>query len=87
MVHVPVTTEGLRQNGTTYETKAVVPVERTNIIKPSIALNTQEEERDGLIKQMVLDEIPENGVIFEHSEPRLARDAPNQPIWNHFRTF
>ena len=62
VVHIPVTIRGLRKNGTTYETKAVVPVERTNVTKPSIALNTHEDERDGLIKQLVLDEIPEDGV-------------------------
>ena len=57
-------------NGTAYEAKAVVPIEKTNITTPSIALNTYDDERDRLVKQMVLDEIPDDKVIFEHSQEK-----------------
>ena len=34
VVHVPVTIQGLRRNGTTYETNAVVPIEKLTLQSP-----------------------------------------------------
>ena len=58
--------------------KALLPIDKMCISRPGIALNRYSPTRVTLAKRMVLDEIPENGVIDEHSQEQhvYGADAP-----------
>ena len=74
VVQVPVTIKGVRTDRSTYEVKGVVPIAKMGMTAPNLALDADTPTRNRRAKQMVLDQIPDDGVIYEYSHERYEFD-------------
>ena len=74
VVQVPVIIKGMRKDRTTYEIKGVVPISKMGVKAPTLAIDAHTPTRNRKAKQMVLDQIPEDGVIYEFSNERYTFD-------------
>jgi hypothetical protein len=83
VVQVPVTIKGLRKDRSTYEIKGVVPISKMGIAAPNMAIDADTPTRNRRAKQMVLDQIPEGGVIYEFSHESYTFDP--EGAWTHPR--
>ena len=63
MVQVSVTIKGLRKDRSTYEVKGVVPISKMGITAPNLPLDADTPTRNRRAKQMVLDQIPDGGMV------------------------
>ena len=73
-MQVPVTIKGIRKDRTTYSIKGVVPINKMGVKATEIALDTDTPTRNRRAKQIFLDQIPEDGVIYEFSQERYEFD-------------
>ena len=73
-MQVPVTIRGLRKDRSTYEIKGVVPISKMGIAAPSLPLDADTPTRNRRAKQMILDQIPDDGVIYEFNHETYTFD-------------
>ena len=74
VVSVPVVVKGTRADKSTYEYRAHILVEKSGLRAKELPLRLRSPERYERVKQMVREEIPDDGVIYEVSEERWVLD-------------
>ena len=74
VISIPVKIIGLRANGTTYELKSSMPIEKLGLTKKQLPLNLTHAERKKRIKDMVQDELPLSGPLMHHSQEEYLYD-------------
>ena len=75
MVSVPVKVQGKRRDGSTYEYRASIFVERSNMTAKELPLRLRSPERNERVRELVQSEIPADGVLYEVSEERWVLDT------------
>ena len=71
---IPVRIKGTRANGTTYELKSSMPIEKLGLTKKELPLNLTHAQRKARIKDMVQDELPLSGPLMHHSQEEYFYD-------------
>ena len=79
VVQVPVDVRGTRDNGTHYTFKTFFPITRLGLTEISLPLNLTESQRLERVKQMVLANVPANGVLYEQSRETYHVDPDG--VW------
>jgi hypothetical protein len=74
VVSVPVKVEGTRKDGSTYEYRAHIFVEKSGLTARELPLRLRSPERDERVRELVQSEIPAEVVLFEVSEERWILD-------------
>ena len=65
VVNVPVIIRGTPPDGRTYTKRASVPISKLGISSPNIALEPTMAQRLRKVKQLVLDQLPKDGPIYD----------------------
>jgi hypothetical protein len=74
VVSVPVKVQVLRKDGSTYEYKAHIFVEKNNMTSKELPLRRRSPERNDRVRELVEAEIPDDGVLYEVSEEKWVLD-------------
>jgi hypothetical protein len=75
VVSVPVKVQGVRKDRSTYEHKAHIFVEKSNLTSKELPLRLRSPERNERVRQMIEAEIPADGVLYEVSEEKWVLDT------------
>ena len=70
VVHIPVTIEGRRKNGTTYELKSFMPTEKLGIQNLSLPQTLTQRQRDARVKEVVPGQ-----VLYEVSDEQWTDES------------
>jgi hypothetical protein len=68
VVQVPVIVKGARANRSTYTYKAHLPVEKLGLRPVTLPLNMTTPERDARVREIIEQQLPDNGILYEVSE-------------------
>ena len=71
---VPVKVEGTRKDRSTYEYKAHISVEKLGLRPKQLPLSMRSPERYARVKELIQQELPTNGVLYEVSEEKWTLD-------------
>jgi hypothetical protein len=74
VVSVPVKVQGKRRDGSTYEYRAHIFVEKNNMTSRELPLRLRSPERNERVRELVQAEIPDDGVLCEVSEEKWVLD-------------
>jgi hypothetical protein len=73
-VSAPVKVQGLRKDRSTYEYRAHIFVEKSGLTSKELPLRLRSPERNERVRELVQEEIPADGVLYEVSEERWTLD-------------
>ena len=74
VVKVPVIIRGRRKDRSRYEIKGLLPIERAGITAPELPIDASTPTRNRKARELVEQQIPANGIIFEVSEETYIFD-------------
>jgi hypothetical protein len=74
VVSVPVKVQGKRRDGSSYEYRAHIFVQKNGLTARELPLRLRSPERDERVRELVQEEIPADGVLYEVSEEKWVLD-------------